>query len=39
MSTLIFKNGEGEGSKASGELTPEDIELLKDIMGGEENKD
>jgi len=41
MSTLIFKNESTEAKPGNGELTPEDVELLKSIMNNndDENKD
>ena len=42
MSTLIFKGGEGEGGNGggNGQLTPEDMALLRGIFNdGEDNKD
>lgn len=39
MSSLIFKNGENDDLQNSAELTPEDIELLKNIMGNDKKDD
>jgi hypothetical protein len=39
MSTLIFKNNEGEGDNSGGDLSPEDLELLRDMLDPDKKDD
>lgn len=39
MSTLIFKNNEGEGDNSGGDLSPEDLELLRDMLDPDKKED
>jgi len=38
MSQLIFKNNEGKDDKTGGDLTPEDIELLRNMFEDSNNE-
>lgn len=38
MSTLIFKNNDGDVSSSGGDLTPEDMELLRDMFDKDKDK-
>jgi hypothetical protein len=38
MSTLVFKNGDGETVTSEGDLSPEDMELIRTMMEGDDKK-
>jgi hypothetical protein len=39
MGQLIFKPGTGDGDSSNGNITPEDMALLRDIFKSEDNKE